>query len=94
MQEIINRVVKDSMKKRGLIYKGPKQDLTKKVIVVKDKKTSPYLFMCSANKSNAHIAAEMADDIKEVIYKHADKIPLALAIGVLRIVEKEILDDS
>jgi hypothetical protein len=58
------------------------------------KKTEPQRFMSIASKSHSHIAAEMADDIKQAIYKHADKIPLALAIGVLRIVETEILNEQ
>ncbi len=57
-------------------------------------KTEPVRFMAIASKSHSIIAAEIANDIKAVIYKHADKIPLALAIGVLKIVEKEILDDA
>ena len=54
--------------------------------------SDPKRFMSIASKPHAQIAAEMADDIKEVIYKHSDKIPLALAVGVLRIVESEIID--
>lgn len=58
------------------------------------KKTSPYLFAARASKTNSHIAAEIADEIKEVIYKRADQIPLALVIGVLEIVKQEILDEA
>lgn len=57
-------------------------------------KTDPWKFGCIASKPHAIIAGEMADAIKEVIYSYSDKIPLALAIGVLRIVEKEILDSQ
>lgn len=57
------------------------------------KPTDPRLFMCKEKKSHCIISAEMADEIKKVIYEYSDTIPLALAIGVLRIVEKEILDD-
>jgi hypothetical protein len=50
-------------------------------------------FMAFSSKSHAQIAGEMGSEISDVIYKYAEKIPLALAIGVLRIVEKEILDE-
>lgn len=55
-------------------------------------KTRPDLFCAVANKTNAHIAAELADEIKDILYKYDGRIPLALAVGVLRIVEKEIID--
>ena len=54
--------------------------------------TDPHKFMAIASKPHAQIAGDMADEIKDVIYKYADKIPLALAVGVLHIVIKEILD--
>jgi hypothetical protein len=47
--------------------------------------------MSIASKPHAHIAAELADDINSVIYKHAGTIPLALAVGVLEIVKCELL---
>ena len=50
--------------------------------------------MAIASKGHAQIAGELADEIKAIIYKYDQKIPLALAIGVLRIVEKELLDDA
>ena len=53
---------------------------------------SPVRFRAIASKPHAEMAGEMADEIKEVIYKYEQKVPLALAIGVLRIVEKEILE--
>lgn len=49
-------------------------------------------FTAIASKPHAQMAGELADEIKAVIYKYEQKIPLALAVGVLRIVEKEILD--
>ena len=49
-------------------------------------------FMAITSKGHAQIAGEMVDEIKAVIYKHSDAIPLALALGVLRIVELEIFD--
>jgi hypothetical protein len=54
-------------------------------------KTDPIKFMSIASKSHAYIAAELADDINSAIYKHADTIPLALAVGVLEIVKSELL---
>lgn len=55
-------------------------------------RTDPRRFMTVASKPHAQLAGEMADEIKAVIYAYEQRIPLALAIGVLRIVEKEILD--
>lgn len=57
-------------------------------------KTDPHIFMAKASKTNANIAAEMADDIKEVIFRYDGTIPLALVVGVLRIVEREIIDSA
>ena len=57
-------------------------------------RTDPMLFMATASKPNAVLAGEMADEIKAIIYAYEQRIPLALAIGVLRIVEKEILDSA
>ena len=46
-----------------------------------------------ASKQAAVKAAKMAEEIKECIYKYADEMPLALAIGFLDIVKKEIMED-
>ena len=54
--------------------------------------TRAHKFMSITSKGHAQIASEMADEIKAVIYKHSSAIPLALALGVLRIVELEIFD--
>lgn len=56
--------------------------------------TEPTRFMAVASKSHARIAADLADEIKETIHRYDGQIPLALAVGVLRIVEKELLDDA
>jgi len=56
--------------------------------------TEPRKFTAVASKPHAQIAGELGEAIKKLIYEQADKIPLALAIGVLRIVEKEILDEQ
>jgi len=47
-----------------------------------------------ASKRSCYKAAEMCEEIKTVIYSYSEEMPLALAIGVLKIVEKEILDDD
>lgn len=40
------------------------------------------------------LSEEMCDRIKEVVYSYSDRVPTALAIGVLHIAAKEILDDQ
>lgn len=57
-------------------------------------KTEPHLFMARANKKNCLIAAEMANEIKGVMHKYDEQIPLVLALGVLRIVERELIDSA
>lgn len=54
-------------------------------------KIDPARFGHLASKSACYKAAEMAERIKAVIHEY-DGIPLALAIGVLRIVEKELIE--
>ena len=44
------------------------------------------------NKSVSLLAAEMCDRIKDVVYAYADRVPASMAIGVLHIAAKEILD--
>jgi len=56
--------------------------------------TTVRKFSSVLGKPHAVIAGQMADEIKAVIYKYGGQIPLALAIGVLRIVEKDLLDDA
>lgn len=51
-------------------------------------------FTAVASKPHAVMAGDLADEIKSAIYRYADKIPLAIALGVLRIVEHEILNDA
>jgi hypothetical protein len=55
---------------------------------------NPFDVSHLASKRAAHKAAEMCEEIKTVIYSYSEEMPLALAIGVLKIVEKEILDDA
>ena len=40
------------------------------------------------------IAGEMAEKIKAVIYEYSDRVPLALAIGVLEIVKTEVMGEQ
>ena len=37
--------------------------------------------------------ADLVREIKDVIYKHADTVSLAAALGVLVIVQKELIDE-
>ena len=57
------------------------------------KEKTPVLLV-NTRKTNSHIAAEMANKIKDVIHEYDDQITLALALGVLRIVEIELIDDA
>jgi hypothetical protein len=56
--------------------------------------TDPARFMHLASKRQCYAAAEMADDIKAAIHKHDDKVSLALALGVLEIVKKELIESN
>lgn len=40
------------------------------------------------------LAGEMAERIKEVVYEYSDRVSLAAAIGVLAIVQGEIMNDQ
>lgn len=51
-------------------------------------------FAYMTTKKQALLAEEMTNEIKEVIYSYGDKVPLALAVGVLKIVEFEILNEA
>lgn len=57
-------------------------------------RTDVRKFMAVASKPHVEIAGALADELKAAIFKYEGQIPLALAIGVLRIVEKELLDDA
>lgn len=61
---------------------------------MKNNVTDPRKFMHLASKKQCYAAAEMADDIKTAIYKHEETVPLALALGVLEIVKKEIMESD
>ena len=48
-------------------------------------------FMAVTNKANSELAGELAARVSELVHEYDDRIPLALAIGVLRIVEGELI---
>lgn len=53
------------------------------------------LGVVSGDGKRAHdLAGEMAERIKGVVYEYTGRVPVAAAIGVLRIVEREILDEQ
>jgi len=52
----------------------------------------PEDFMNKAAKAQCILAADMAEELSLVISSYVDKVPLALAVGVLRIVEKELME--
>lgn len=56
--------------------------------------TDQQYFMAAACKAQTMAAGELADKLKSVIYECSGKVPLALAIGVLRIVETEVLAEN
>jgi len=56
--------------------------------------TSPRKFMHLASKQQCIAAAKMADDITQAIEEHSETVPLALAVGVLEIVKKELLESQ
>ena len=67
---------------------------SKQKVITMVKPTNPVVFIAQGSKTQAQLAAKMADDIKAVIYGYEELVPLALAVGVLRIVEREIVDAS
>lgn len=56
--------------------------------------SNPRKFIAVASKPHAAIAGELANAIKTEVYRYADRIPLALAVGVLAIVQKELIDEA
>ena len=54
--------------------------------------SKPSPFTVIQSKQQTDLAGEMSEKIKEIIYSYEAQVPLALAIGVLRIVEKEIME--
>jgi hypothetical protein len=50
--------------------------------------------MAVTNKANAELAGELAARVSELVHEYDGRIPLALAIGVLRIVENELIKEA
>jgi len=55
---------------------------------------SPIVIMQTNGQPMHDTAGEMAEKIKAVIYEFSDRVPLALALGVLRVVEHELIEDA
>ena len=51
-------------------------------------------FISIESKPHTQMASEMCERIKEVIYSYADKLPFALVLGVLRVVEHELMEET
>lgn len=45
-------------------------------------------------KSQAVLTDELCQKIKDLVYNHADQMSVALAIGILHVAAKEILDEQ
>ncbi len=45
-------------------------------------------------RSINEVIYEMDDRLREVVYSYANKVPVAVAIGVLHTLAKEILDEQ
>jgi hypothetical protein len=57
--------------------------------------TTPPITLITTNGQPMHdTAGEMADKIKAVVYGFSDRVPLALALGVLQIVAHELIEDA
>ena len=54
----------------------------------------PKLTEIKAGQRSTDSAEEMAEAIKDVIYRYEGSVPLALAIGVLEVVKAEIIFEN
>lgn len=52
------------------------------------------LFTATTSKSQFDLAEEMCNKIKEVVYTYSDRVPLALAIGVIEIAKMEVMEEA
>lgn len=57
-------------------------------------KATTRLFVATTSKPHTELAEEMCEKLKAVIYEYADRIPFALAIGVIEIAKMEIMEDA
>lgn len=56
--------------------------------------TTPHPFAITGGKSHFDLAEEMCNKIKEVVYTYSDRVPLALAVGVIEIAKMEIMEEA
>lgn len=57
--------------------------------------TTPLkLFTATTSKSQFDLAAELCEKIKVAVYEYSDRIPLALAIGVIEIAKMEVMEEA
>ena len=54
----------------------------------------PKLTTIEYGKRAEDHAADMCEDIKAIVHRFDGKVPLATAIGVLAIVQRELIDES
>lgn len=57
-------------------------------------RAKPELALVATGKPSAEAAGELAEQIKDLIYRLSERVPLALVVGVLRIVEHELLTEQ
>ena len=53
-----------------------------------------FLVIKGSNKSSQDLCGELYEKIKELIYSYSDQMPLAAAIGVLYILQSDILREA
>jgi hypothetical protein len=53
-----------------------------------------FSVVAGGNQSILALSEEMCERIKDVVYAYADRVPASMAIGVLHIAAKEILDEQ
>lgn len=53
-----------------------------------------HKFKVITGNSHEELAEELCNRLKLVVYEYSDRIPLALAVGVIEIVKVEILQEA
>ena len=53
-----------------------------------------FTILRGSGKPAHDLTGEMAERVKAIIYEYAGRVPVAAAIGVLTIVQREILDEQ
>lgn len=56
--------------------------------------TTPRLFTATTSKPHTQLAEELCEKIKAAVYEYSDRIPLALAIGVIEIAKMEVMEGA